>query len=103
MCAMRSSSPERLETARSGLKRFLQAASTKTEEQLGEAIGVSDSVIQRLKSVHGEGFCHLLAELNLKIVRADLQCYPPGYVESLKTLAAFQVLPETPTPVLVWE
>ena len=32
-----------------------------------------------------------------------LQCYPPGYVESLKTLAAFQVLPETPSPVLVWE
>ena len=45
----------------------------------------------------------MLAELDLKIVRADLQCYPVGYVESLKTLAAYQVLPDTPTPVLVWE
>ena len=100
---MNASSPTRLESARSGLKRVLQAASTRTEEDIAKAIGVSDSVIQRLKSIHGEGFCHMLAELDLKIVRAELQCYPVGYVESLKTLAAYQVLPDTPTPVLVWE
>lgn len=100
---MKASSQERLELARSGLKRLLQAASSKTEDDLAAAIGVSSSVVHRLKAEHGEGFCHLLAELGLKIVRAELQCYPPGYVESLKTLAEYQLRPDTPTPVLVWE
>ena len=100
---MKASSQERLESARSGVKRLLQAASSRTEDDIAEAIGVSSSVVHRLKADHGEGFCHMLAELGLKIVRAELQCYPPGYVESLKTLAAYQVLPDTPTPVLVWE
>ena len=42
----------------------------------------------------------MLAELDLKIVRAEMKCYPPGYVESLKTLAEYQLRPDTPTPVL---
>lgn len=82
---------------------YFRPASGRTEDDIAGAIGVSSSVVHRLKSDHAEGFCHLLSELGLKVVKSDLQCYPPSYVESLKTLAAFQVLPETPTPVLVWE
>lgn len=100
---MRSSSPERAELARSGLSRLLQAASGRTEDDLANATGMSSATVHRLKAEHAEGFCHLLSELDLKIVRADRQCYPPGYVESLKTLAEYQLRPDTPTPVLVWE
>jgi len=100
---MKASSQERLERARSNLKSFLQAASSKTEEALGEAIGVSDSVIQRLKSAHAENFASVLAELDLKLVPSHVKCFEPAYVESLKTLARQQLLDGTTPPQLEWE
>ena len=100
---MKTSSPERLEVARRNLKNILQAASSCTEEDLAKAMQVSDSVVQRLKSVHGENFAALLAELNLKIVPAHVKCYEPGYVDALKTLARAQVNDNAVPCQLEWD
>lgn len=100
---MTASSQIKLEVARRNLKNILQAASGKTEEDLAKAMGVSDSVVQRLKSVHGENFAALLAELDLKIVPAHVKCYEPAYVEALKTLARAQVNENEPPRELEWD
>ena len=100
---MKTSSPERLEAARRNLKLILQAASGVTEQALGECMGVSESVVQRMKSVHCENFAALLAELDLKIVPTRARCYEPEYVESLKTLARQQLISGDVPKQLEWD
>lgn len=69
---------------------------------MAEAVGVSESTISRFKSEHLQQVAAILAEVGLKVVPADYQCFEPTYIAALQRLAAEQLNAQKVAPKLDW-
>lgn len=90
--------------ARKNESTFLQGLASVGQRPIAEALGVDVSTVSRLKSDGMvERVSHVLALAGLKIVPVDMQCFPPGEIAALLTLAKGR-LREIETPdQLAWD
>lgn len=67
--------------------QVLSALAAHGQAVAAEEIGIDSSTVTRLKDVHLENLCNLLAAIGLKIVPKEMKCYNAAKVELLYALA----------------
>lgn len=73
--------------ARKNESLILQTLATVGQNELARAMAVHESTVSRMKDGGIATFAAALAHLGLKVVPTGMQCFEPGYVAALKTLA----------------
>lgn len=99
---MGSSSAEKVETSRKTVQAVLQRLAEASAVSVAEAVGVSESTISRFKSEHLEQVAAILAEVGLKVVPVEYQCFEPSYIRALQRLAAEELGAHKSAPKLEW-
>ena len=89
------------ERARKSESAILQALAAMGQAELAKAMAVHESTVSRFKESGISTFSTALSHLGLKVVSEGMQCYEPGYVEALKTLAEVGIRNQAPR--LEWE
>lgn len=67
------------------------------------SMGVSDTLISRFKNEQLETLCNVLCHLGLKIVPAEMTCFPPDKVQALLTLSKAHLEAIDKADQLSWE
>lgn len=80
-------SNEQCAWSRNMQSQILQAIASVGQAVAADCLSVDSSTITRLKDVHLENFCKLLAVLDLKVVPKNMKCYNPSKVAVLYALA----------------
>jgi hypothetical protein len=75
------------EKSRKFLSLALQRISSTGQKSLSEQMGTSEATISRLVNGDLEKVLLALAIVGLKVVPADMQCYPPEKIQILLSLA----------------
>ena len=81
------------ELARKNHATVLQCLATASQKRVADVLGVHESTVSRMKGPDAEieTIMRLLAALNLKVVAADEQTFPPGILTALHELAAVAI------------
>lgn len=66
---------------------FLQRLASTGQVGVADQLGVSESTISRCVKDDIERVCQMLAAVGLKVVPAEMQCYPKEEIEAIFTLA----------------
>lgn len=74
-----------------------------TQVAVAAAMGSSESTVSRLLSDHLEKLCLVLAHAGLKVVPAEMQCFPPDMVNALLTLAKDRLASVEHPNELIWD
>ena len=82
------------EAARKTERVLLQTLARVSQVRVAERMGVSESTVSRIDKGHIATF---IAACGLKVVPADMQCFDPEYIKSLKVLAGVGL--QAPDPV----
>ncbi len=82
------------ESARKAERTILQTLAKVSQVKVAERMGVSESAVSRLDKAHVAAF---VAACGLKLVPAEMQCFDPEYIRSLKCLAGVGL--QAPEPV----
>lgn len=98
---MTQASDTRDERARKNLSLILQRLSSVGQARLAESLNVSEATVSRWKAEQAEQFSKILAELGIKCVPIEMQCYQPDYIRAIFTLAQLQM--SKATPESLWE
>lgn len=72
------------DAARKCERTILQTLARVSQVKVAERMGVSESTVSRIDKGHIATF---VAACGLKLVPADMQCFDPEYIKSLKVLA----------------
>jgi len=75
------------ERSRKFYSLVLQRLASVGQVSVSEQIGVSESTVSRFVAADIERACQVLAAVGLKVVPAEMQCYPRGEIEAIFTLA----------------
>ena len=94
----------RAELANKNETAILRALARAGQKAVAEELGVSESLVSRMKS-GGElaKTAEMLAHLGLKVVPERMQCFDPEYVEHLRALAQLGLRQPSADQVLEWE
>lgn len=65
----------------------LQRMATLGQRQVAEELRVSEATMSRFVSADLERASHVLAILGLKVVPAEMKCYPKDQIDAIFTLA----------------
>jgi hypothetical protein len=83
---------------------ILRALASMGQAHLADSMGVSESLISRMKSSGDiDKTAKMLALLGLKVVPAAMVCFDPQYVEHLRALAKIGLNAPAQEQVLDWE
>jgi hypothetical protein len=83
---------------------ILRALASVGQCRIAESMGVSESLISRMKSSGDLGkTAAMLANLGLKVVPTTMVCFDPAYVEHLRALAKIGLNSPASEQVLEWE
>lgn len=63
---------------------LLQTIAERSQVKVAEFMGVSESTVSRIDKSTVAAF---IAACGLKVVKAEMQCFDPDYIHSLKVLA----------------
>ncbi len=74
-----------------------------TQVALASGMGVSESTISRFKNDQLETFCQMVAHLGLKVVPAEMQCFPADRIQALLTLSKAHLEQISQADQLRWE
>jgi hypothetical protein len=85
-----------VERARKNEQVILQSLAATGQAALAQRMGCHESTVSRLKDGGITQFAAALAHMGLKVVPVGVQCFDPGYVEALRTLAARGICQEAP-------
>lgn len=77
-------SPQIAEASRKTERVLLQTLAERSQVRVAEFMGVSESTVSRIDKSTVAAF---IAACGLKLVKAEMQCYSPDYIHSLKVLA----------------
>jgi len=75
------------ERARKFHSLALQRVASVGQNAVAEQLQVSEATVSRFVSADLERACHVMAILGLKVVPADMKCYPKDQIEAIFTLA----------------
>ena len=84
---MTTVSSEVAERTRKAHSLVLQRLLSVGQVKIAERIGTSESTVSRHVNEHLERACQILAAAGLKVVPAEMQCFPPRKVAILMELA----------------
>lgn len=76
-----------LEKSRKFHSLALQTISRVGQNEIAKLIGTSETTVSRHIAAELERACQVLAAAGLKVVPADMRCYPEDQIEALFTLA----------------
>jgi len=88
--------------ARKNYTQMLKALAERTQAAVALQLGCNESTVSRWKDGEFEKTARALAAMGLKVVPQDLECWPPNYIESLRTLAKLAVS-APPAQALSWD
>lgn len=89
-------SPQIAEASRKTERLLLQTLAERSQVKVAELLGVSESTVSRLDKSSIAAF---IAACGLKVVKAEMQCFDPEYIKSLKTLAGIGL--RAPEPIVL--
>jgi hypothetical protein len=75
------------ERARKFHSLSLQRIATVGQNQIAEQLQVSEATVSRFVGTDLERACHVLSILGLKVVPAEMKCYPKDQIDAIFTLA----------------
>lgn len=76
-----------VERARKFTALSLQRVASIGQNQIAKELQVSEATVSRFVSADLERACHVLAILGLKVVPAEMKCYPKDQIDAIFTLA----------------
>lgn len=75
------------ERSRKYLQACMQSISRVGQNSIAEQLGVSAPTVSRFVSDDLERACQVIAAAGLKIVPAEMRCYPQDQIDAILTLA----------------
>lgn len=82
------------ESARKCERVILQTLAKVSQVRVAERMGISESAVSRMDK---QGIAAFVAACGLKVVPAEMQCFDPEYIKSLKCLAGVGL--QAPEPI----
>jgi len=99
---MKLESPE--ERGRKIVSTVLKATQRDASQTaIAAAMGMSESTVSRLLSDHLEKLAQVLAHAGLRVVAADMRCFPPDYVDALLLMAKQHLSAVQTVRTLEWD
>jgi hypothetical protein len=92
---------QRAQKIQSSILRAVQRDAT--QSAISASIGISESTLSRFLTDHTERFAQVLAAAGLRVVRSDMRCFPPDYVDALLLMAKEHLSTVQTVRTLEWD